>query len=743
MRFIKSILVTGACMTSACSSMSPDYRVNSVDYADDVGTVTISPVSVSRWEKVAPQLKPAFKMDATTALAQSMPVGQTLTEKLIEKIAVNAGLSLPTTSATNITGYITNAETSERQSIDSETVVQEEGVLSRIPDVSLSPLADLAIASPTAQIDNDPMLKYLAATALLQEVRMLNRYVDDVVKVENGQAFLVRFQLAMLPNARNMPYDVVTDITLHADDVQADAGFWKQDDEVGSPASCGSSFDRVHVMPMIVTDNLENLRASRSSDQARQIGLALLATAQGVGARGQVNSLMRLLSQIEGQDANSLLTVSRLSDSTVRVRLGAALSPQSQYSTVARNHNVSLMVIYEPCEGAGVKKVDVDRVITAVARSSFYDARTGTKLPNRDTRVELNRKATQFRDKYAGDPSLLELAALYRAAMRQDWNSFRSYYTSKYEASGLCDFKQLAKLYYGLRYGGDLDADVTGYHGVGENGEMPPALLGAASRTENLTDPCAYLNALRYEAIAAGLFTDLIGVRPTGEFAFARIPVQLRAPGMALPPVQSPLLETSEKASVVTLYGGSDLDLMKDLKISLTSGATTLIPSAVSVSNDEEQLTASFRSIKLYGWDEKATPVLRLSSGELSQEYKPVIVSKKDEAQAPGFTMKTGAKAIVYQANARGTVLLQIAPARDVDGRTIKSLQVSGGDAIALEGIERTSSGFKVGQTGEVRVGLANLVPNQIVEITLTDDKGGATKLSLPVLAIATDKKSD
>jgi hypothetical protein len=81
------------------------------------------------------------------------------------------------------------------------------------------------------------------------------------------------------------------------------------------------------VIPLVVTDNLEGALTSNTSEVVRQLALALSALIQNVQAKAEVQKLRDELRSITGADINSLLTVARLSDNIIRVRLGAVRSP--------------------------------------------------------------------------------------------------------------------------------------------------------------------------------------------------------------------------------------------------------------------------------------------------------------------------------------------------------------------------------------------------------------------------------
>ena len=75
--------------------------------------------------------------------------------------------------------------------------------------------------------------------------------------------------------------------------------------------------------------------------------------------------------EVLARDLNGLLTVARLSENTLRVRLGAMQAATADYAMVPRNHNVTLLLMVP--EGAG-------STVQVVARTELVDTETGEEL---------------------------------------------------------------------------------------------------------------------------------------------------------------------------------------------------------------------------------------------------------------------------------------------------------------------------------------------------------------------------
>src|SRR5262249_47299447 len=108
-------------------------------------------------------------------------------------------------NVTDVAGNAGNAN------VKTKTEEQAPGLPTPVTVPSVKPLDQRAAApvkpahSPDAAVD--PMTRYWAATALFQEVQLLNRYVRDAWVRRGSRPYVVRVQATLMPAARNEPYD--------------------------------------------------------------------------------------------------------------------------------------------------------------------------------------------------------------------------------------------------------------------------------------------------------------------------------------------------------------------------------------------------------------------------------------------------------------------------------------------------------------------------------------------------------
>ena len=140
------------------------------------------------------------------------------------------------------------------------------------------------------------------------------------------------------------------------------------------------------IVPLLVTDDVERAIRSRAAETARQIALALGALTGGFAANAGVNKVDQTLETELGQELNSHLMVSRLSDNTMYARVGGTSDPVSGANLVGQNYNISVLLLvpsaYLPKSAANTSQ-PVARDIQVVASTELRYAETGEILPDR------------------------------------------------------------------------------------------------------------------------------------------------------------------------------------------------------------------------------------------------------------------------------------------------------------------------------------------------------------------------
>lgn len=337
----------------ACGGLNL-HQSNRVETQREAGSVHVAVLSVAPWSHYARAMQPNFALSAEEALAT-----------IIQDSRFSAS--------------------SETQAVGLGVGLQEQGELEGV-QAPTSSITDITIEAPKNTISTvDPLLRYQAAISLYQEVQLLNRTIANAAIAEGSRPYLVRLQVTLLPLSRHEPYDAYATLSFFSSDTgggdsepveaSVDAG--------GAPlafslrnldlSAAGSGQRGPSVLPLLVTDNLEATLQSRVASSTGEFSLDLLSYMGSFASNVSADLYERAVeANVLARDLNGLLTVARLSENSLRVRLGAMQEATSDYAMVPRNHNITLLLMVPESAGAG---------IDLIGRVNFVDAETGVELP--------------------------------------------------------------------------------------------------------------------------------------------------------------------------------------------------------------------------------------------------------------------------------------------------------------------------------------------------------------------------
>jgi hypothetical protein len=128
------------------------------------------------------------------------------------------------------------------------------------------------------------------------------------------------------------------------------------------------------VVPLLVTDGMERSFGSRTTLVMQQYSLALAAMLKYFSAAGESTYQMQDMLATVGNDYNSLFSVARISENSVRVRIGAMLQSTAQFAMVPQNRYVTMLLLVP-------KEVEPGEKINMLSHTSFVDCKTGEELP--------------------------------------------------------------------------------------------------------------------------------------------------------------------------------------------------------------------------------------------------------------------------------------------------------------------------------------------------------------------------
>jgi hypothetical protein len=455
-----------------------DVAPRPVDRQEKAASSHISVISVARWEEYAEALQPTYILKPEEALAQAVPATMRLEEKLVDAMLARLKLAPPTSGTTSTA---TNAiETRNQTAAEVTSITQSSSQTAQSTETKapgdVSTLANQAFTPPKpgelgpeksildGTVSLDPMTRYWAATALYQEVQALNRYIKDAAARRDSLPYVVRLQISLLPVLRGQAYDASTTFAFFTGDGRPQSllhivsaptasprAGWAGSTEgpsvedppspqtqaqaqdkpppvkaVAEPSQqtaktevpCGLALPAPTIVPLLVTDNLENAMHSRSLATVRDFGLALSMLTGGFGAGVDFQKQRNQVDALVGNDLNSLLTVGRVADNALRVRLGAMQQASSRYAMVPRTHTVTVLVLVPAAVFTECPRTPGLRL---VSRTDITDSVRGIVLPDR-TDTERDALLATIQTKYGlGDLDMAKLLGMAQTGNQKEF----------------------------------------------------------------------------------------------------------------------------------------------------------------------------------------------------------------------------------------------------------------------------------------------------------------------------------
>jgi hypothetical protein len=362
---------------AGCESMPPLFqRHTSAQTADEVGDVYVTPLPAVPWAAISDKLSPDIKLSIADARTMAMQSTQTQVDQFMSTFALGLGVNLSGTarssevSSSNVVKATTSSDTSKNtDSSESSTTstskeTQSTGAIpaaSGKPDVAgTGPSVDFSKSPAASGVDGNTVL--VAQTALFQQAKLLDEQLRQQYLPAGYRASLVTFQVNLQPHVRDGAYDAYTQISLIPAnfDEAVEGSRAVQTDTAGLPP--------VIVYPVLVTDAFETTSVGRSIQAIRQVALELAGLVGGAGLRAGVGGGSNHAQSVVGLDKNNLITVGRINDSTIRVRIGAENSATAGQAMVPRGYNVAVLVLSRWMDEP---KVHI-QTLKGIARTDFW-----------------------------------------------------------------------------------------------------------------------------------------------------------------------------------------------------------------------------------------------------------------------------------------------------------------------------------------------------------------------------------
>lgn len=706
--------VCGLMCTFGLTGCPPNFWTQkTVSQQEQAASVHVAVLSVARWADYREAMQPTFKLTPDDAVGQALPTTLALEEKFLESFSARLKLAVPGPSLTD------SSTTSPSGSQTATALPPSTSVLG-------------------TSLSIDPLMKYWAATALYQEVQLLNRYVKDAALYEGYTAYVVRLQVSLMPRMRNEPYDAYSTISFFSGGFGSETGSGASSTIV-NPASTHSSNDKaqtsvkgIRVIPLLVTDDIEAAINSRSLDKLRQLGLALSATIQGVGVGTDLQSADEKLRTVLGRDFNSRFIVAQVSENTLYCRFGAVSQAQSGYAMIPTTHNVTLLVLV-PCTKAISDNVS-DRTVRLVAKTILTDVIKGDNLQGRTEDDVFS--------------SLIEI---------------------------LINDQIIDK-------GKDLSKD------QGYTEQMHKILqCAAANDYSGFKEILQRLKTLKDKGnvhYPESIWVEVTSIRHGSQLMSATFLVpQRKSPGFPIIQNQNPVLfDDGKDFSVVKLVGGVGLESDKLAAVLTTPNGKNLAHSDIKVSNGGKEIEIKFPSLSAYNLEKEqpksqppktpnpagaAPPTVESAGAKDCKSCKLIIydLEKKvgdkkvletdylyaPEPRKPGFDITTHANLINTdkEGKAKLSIVFWNKNKSDesntsdigeilfnVKGADVQIEQVAGGPTVKLG----KDDGWTVSGLGVVNLNLSNLNPISPVTISAKNKRDNVTvplsPVVLPVLCL-------
>jgi hypothetical protein len=348
----------------------------------DAADFNLAVTLVAPWEEYVLDLSPDFKLKGgDDALKRVIPDTGSVEEKILESwsTSVQANVDIGALMAAENTsddkkkgGKGKDGKGADKDKDKDKDAKQMPGA--GAADAEHAPSKQPHTSAPGHAGGKDPMLEYAAATALYQEVKLLNRYVADAALRRDYRAYVVRLQMSVVPFARHFPLDIYTNIS-----------FFPQIEPTPQAKKNGANPKRypAEVVPLLVTDNLENTLKSQTVDSLRNLALTLSFLHPGVGGSASLGQKRDEFQHALGGDLNSLLTVGRVTDNSLQIRLGAErdVTSPSGYAMLPRTHNITVLLLV-PAQFSDSENGDAAPRITVVSKTQLRYAETGATLPH-------------------------------------------------------------------------------------------------------------------------------------------------------------------------------------------------------------------------------------------------------------------------------------------------------------------------------------------------------------------------
>ncbi|MBX3453451.1 hypothetical protein [Ferrovibrio sp.] len=349
-----------------CNTTRFERQKNQLPTGSELGQTTLTVMGLTRWDDIADKLQPEFTLTPADALGRVLPItGQN--EEFLRSVLGFSGAFSPAFSSLNSSRTVSTTD-GVSTSTASKTLTRSDGEVPETNDVDLSGKAkDIGRASGMLGQVN-PVLHYESAFNFFTYVQILNNTIKSVAKQEDEEAFILRVKVGAQPYYRSAGVDLYASLSVflanRATELPSLPDWrlkeiveqYKAANEKIKPAILSKAVptqpkpddalrtERVRVLPLLASDNIELTQSSRSANELRQFSLALNLMVKGFGASLGADKLNEALQTYLTREENSVMAVTSLTENSVQARFGATRIGADAYAMSERVQNITLLV---------------------------------------------------------------------------------------------------------------------------------------------------------------------------------------------------------------------------------------------------------------------------------------------------------------------------------------------------------------------------------------------------------------
>ena len=581
--YVGVCVLLSSCLATGKDALTTEHRVES---SEEVANVYVSAYPAVPWSAISDKLEPKFNLSASDARTIAAVTTQSQVNQALSTFAAGLAIGLPSrTTATTSTSGTAGTTSSMTKSLAPGAIPSATGQALALTDANLAP--DLT-KNPFAN-GVDATTQLMGGLGVFQLAQILDNQISKALLPKGYQAHLVTFQVNLQPKRRDLPYDAYVNLTLMP-------GSWHRAITTADKvATSADELSPIIVYPLIVTDAMESSSVGSSVESIKQAALTLSGILANVGVSGGLSHADDELHSLLGADRNTVVTAGRVSDSTLRIRLGAQFQGSTKFALVPRTQNVSVVVFTR----AGDSQAEYIDRLSVITNTTFVDAINGGKeLPS-------TRSGDKGREKLADEVGSVvsaygfqlnqscgegpDLAGdLLRAVDRGDY-----VYTSQCllvipgtQAGGASSPKSSFVAYSASAASSNAEARKNGKPAPfktaslleADTANAPAPVAGATARSDERFTP---YEESRLRRVIAEL------LRLQANSRYSKLMVQLTPLVDAMAPEQQLVFLTDSKSgSKVVIYGASNVDVKKLkplLNLTRDGKVLTLLPTSVAV----------------------------------------------------------------------------------------------------------------------------------------------------------------